>query len=40
MDEQDFRRKSDAELETLKRCLLELGDAVQRHALTSACVIL
>src|SRR5580704_14155572 len=26
MDEQDFRRKSDAELETLKRRLLELGD--------------
>jgi frataxin-like iron-binding protein CyaY len=26
MDEQDFRRKSDAELESLKRRLLELGD--------------
>jgi iron donor protein CyaY len=27
MDEQDFRRKSDAALEALKRRLLELGDA-------------
>lgn len=26
MDEQDFRRKSDAALESLKRRLLELGD--------------
>jgi CyaY protein len=26
MDEQDFRKKSDAELEALKRRLLELGD--------------
>jgi hypothetical protein len=26
MDEQDFRKKSDAELESLKKRLLELGD--------------